>query len=143
MWLIFAITASMIWGLDYALGEKIFRSKISPFSLLTLQMTFGLVLFFAISYFTQLKTDLAQIAADKTILWYVLAAMITFNLGNLLIFLSIQSKNATLSGLIELCYPIFTVLFSLLLFKVNHVTTSVIIGGILIFIGIFIIGQSN
>lgn len=143
MWLIYAIVASMIWGLDYALGERIFRSKISPYSLLALQMLFGAVLFFVVSYCTRLKTDLAIIAADRTTFWYVLLAMITFNAGNLFIFLSIQAKNATLAGLIELCYPIFTVLFSLLLFKVNHLTPTVIIGGLLIFMGVFIIGHFN
>jgi drug/metabolite transporter (DMT)-like permease len=141
MWLIFAITASMIWGLDYALGEKIFRSKISPYSLLALQMLFGATVFLGISYFTRLKTDWAIITADRTTLLYVLVAIVTFNLGNLLIFLSIQAKNATLAGLIELCYPIFTVLFTLLLFKVNHVTPSVVIGGLLIFVGVFVVGH--
>lgn len=143
MWLIYAIAASMIWGLDYSLGEKIFRSKISPYSLLALQTLFGLIVFSVTSYCTRLKTDWGIITADRTTMWYVLAAVITFNLGNLLIFLSIQTKNATLAGLIELCYPIFTVLFSLLLFKVNHLTPSVIIGGLLIFVGVFVIGHFN
>lgn len=141
MWLFYAIAASMIWGLDYALGEKIFRSKISPYSLLTFQMLFGLIVFSIISYCTQLKTDLALLMSDKATMWYVLIAVVTFNLGNLLIFLSIQAKNATLAGLIELCYPIFTVIFTMLLFKVNHVTPSVIVGGVLIFLGVFIVGQ--
>ena len=123
--------------------QKIFRSRISPYSLLTLQMLFGLVLFFGVSYFTRLKTDWAIITTDKATLFYVLLAVVTFNVGNLLIFLSIQAKNATLAGLIELCYPIFTVLFSLLLFKVNHLTPSVIIGGLLIFMGVLVIGHFN
>jgi len=70
--------------------------------------------------------------------------MITFNLGNLLIFCSIQAgKNATLAALVELCYPIFTVFFTWFLFQQNHLTPSVIVGGTLIFAGIIIISYFN
>lgn len=140
MWLIYAISASIIWGLDYALGEKIFKSKISPVSLLVFQLFFGLILFLIIGARAQLKTDLAILTSDFKTLWLVIVALLTFNFGNLLIFLSIQSKNATVAGLIELCYPIFTVFFSWILFRENHLSASVAVGGALIFLGVFIIG---
>jgi len=143
MWLIYAISASIVWGLDYALGEKIFKSKIAPVSLLVFQLLFGLILFLIIGARSQLKADIATLASDTKTLWLVIAALLTFNFGNLLIFLSIQSKNATVAGLIELCYPIFTVLFSWILFRENYLSASVAIGGALIFLGVFIIGYFN
>lgn len=144
MWLIYAILASVIWGLDYTLGEKIFRSKISPITLLFLQLLFGVIAFFIIgTRSNQLKQDISVLMTNTQTLWWVLLALLTFNAGNLLIFLSIQAKNATLAGLIELSYPIFTVLFSWLLFNETHLTPSVITGSLFIFAGVFIISLFN
>lgn len=144
MWLIYAISASVVWGLDYALGEKIFRSKIAPTTLLFFQLLFGIIAFLIIGIRnSQLKQDVSILMANTQTLGWVLVALLTFNAGNLLIFLSIQSKNATIAGLIELSYPIFTVLFSWLLFNENHLTPSLIIGSLFIFIGVFIIGLFN
>jgi hypothetical protein len=57
--------------------------------------------------------------------------------------LAIQSKNATLSTLIEISYPIFIILLGWILFKQNHLTPSVLIGGGLIFTGIAVIYAFN
>lgn len=143
MWLVYAMAAAIIWGLDYALYERIFSNKISPITMLVFQLLFGFLLFFLISFRTQLKTDLMILANNRQVLWLFVLALITFNLGNLLVFLSIEAKNATLAGLIELCYPIFTIFFTWCLFGTNRATPSVIIGGSLIFIGVFIIGYFN
>lgn len=139
VWLIYAISAAAIWGLDYSLGEKIFEYKISPYSLLSIQLLCGALLFIAISFRTHLATDLPVILHNKTLLWIIIAAIFTFNCGNLLIFLSIQAKNATIAGLIELSYPIFTIFFTWLLFRVSHFNLSTIIGGLMIMAGIMII----
>lgn len=143
MWLIYALAAACIWGIDYVLCDRIFKYKISPVSLLTAQLLFGLLIFSVISYRTQLKHDMLIILSNPSLLWLMVFATITFNLGNLLIFLSIQAKNATIAALIELSYPIFTVLFAWLLFSENNLSTSVLIGGSLIFLGIIIIAYFN
>lgn len=144
MWLIYALSAAIIWGLDYTLGEEIFKKRISPVSLLAMEMFLGSIALGIIAYFTQLKADINILMSDRSALWLFLAILVTFNLGNFLIFCSIQAgKNATLVALVELCYPIFTILFSWFLFQQNHLTPSVIIGGILIFTGIAIISYFN
>lgn len=143
MWLIYAVMGALIWGLDYTLSERIFKYKISPVTILALQMGIGAIIFAVIAYTTQLKTDIATLSQHKSVLWLVLSIIVTFNVGNLLIFLSIQAKNATLAGIIELCYPLFTILFTWLLFKENHTNLSVIIGGILIASGVIVISVFN
>lgn len=143
MWLVYAFLAATIWGLDYVLGEKIFKYRISPVTLLTLQMFIGVIIFFIAGYRMQLKQELALILSNRTLLWITVAAILSFNLGNLFIFLSIRAKNATLAALIELSYPIFTMVFAWLLFQENHVTISVTIGSILIFAGIVVIALFN
>jgi len=139
MWLVYAISAAILWGLSYSLSEKILNSDISPITLLASQMLFGAVLFSSIGYATQLKADIATLEGNKYLLWLLLAELLIANIGNYFISLSIQAKNATLAGLIELCYPIFTVLFTYLLFKQNHFNMAVLIGGSLIFSGVLVI----
>ena len=139
MWLIYAISAAAIWGLDYSLGEKVLKSKISPISLMTLQMGIGTLVFLVIGYRLNLKQDLQLFFTDRKVMGLGLAAVASFNIGNLLIFLSIQAKNATAAGLVELAYPIFTALFTYLLFKENHLTPGLVIGGLFILTGIVVV----
>ena len=140
MWLVYAVSAAAVWGLDYALGERVLKNKISPTSLMTVQMALGTMFFLTVGYAGSLKQDFQIIISDRKVLGLTLAAIASFNFGNWLIFLSIQAKNATIAGLIELCYPVFTALFTYFLFKENHLSPSVLVGSIFILIGIFIIG---
>lgn len=45
MWLVFAITAALLWGLNYSLAEKVLQS-ISPVTLLALEMLVGAIVFY-------------------------------------------------------------------------------------------------
>jgi drug/metabolite transporter (DMT)-like permease len=141
MWLIYASCAAILWGLSYSLTEKIFQCNFSPLTLVALQMFFGSCLFLTVSYNTKLKPDLVLLFSNRSLLWITMAELLVACLGNLLISMSIQAKNATLAAVIELSYPIFTVLFTWVLFKENHFNKGVLIGGIFIFTGMFIISR--
>ncbi|KTC76755.1 DMT family transporter [Legionella brunensis] len=138
MWLIFAIAAALLWGLNYSLAEKILHS-ISPVTLLALEMLIGAIIFSLVSYFTTFKKDLALLSTEPTLLWLTILEVAIVILASFFIVYSIQFKNATLAGIVELIYPLFIILFTWLLFRENHVDTSVIIGGLLIFVGVLII----
>jgi drug/metabolite transporter (DMT)-like permease len=73
----------------------------------------------------------------------ILAIAVTSTAGAVLLFLSIDSKNATLTSLIEISYPIFVVVFAYLLFKQVHLNLSMMIGGLLILAGAAIIIVNN
>jgi len=73
----------------------------------------------------------------------VIAALVTGVAANYLISRSIQASNATLAGLIELAYPVFTVAFTWLLFGHNHLTPAVAFGGLLIMAGAAVIGLAG
>lgn len=51
MWVTYAIFAAILWGLNYALAEKILH-HISPITLLSLEMLIGAVFFFILSFYT-------------------------------------------------------------------------------------------
>lgn len=142
MWILFALGASLFWGMSYVLSEEIYK-KISVFTALSIMSLAVFFLTLIIAHFTgNLKPDLAEIASSKRLMWYVLGGIAALLIAELFIGFSIVSKNATLAGLIEISYPIFIALFSYLFFK-NNVTVPTIVGGIVIFIGVFIIYYFN
>ena len=138
MWLIFAIIAAILWGMNYALAERVIKS-ISPATLLALEMLAGAIIFSAISFFTSWKKDVNLLLTDTHLLWLTIAEIVVVVVASFFIVSSINFKNATLAGIVELIYPLFIILFSWLFFGENHVNFSVIIGGMLIFIGVLII----
>ncbi len=138
MWLLYALSASLLWGLNYSLNERVFQGKVGPSTLLIFQ-GLATALVALILGFPKLAGDMRTLAQDRTTLYVALGALLTCGLGNLLISLSIQAKNATLAGLVELSYPIFTVLFTYLLFHQLHLTPMVVAGGVLILIGIVLV----
>jgi len=142
MWILFALSASLFWGMSYVLSEEIYK-KISVFTSLSIMSLAVFLLTLMIAYFTgNLKPDLVEIASSKRLMLYVLGGIFALLIAELFIGFSIVSKNSTLAGLIEISYPIFIALFSYILFK-NNVTTPTVIGGIIIFSGVFIIYYFN
>lgn len=142
MWIIFAISASLFWGLSYVLNEEIYR-KISIFTSLSIMSLAVFFLTLILAYVTgSLKPDLIEITTSKRLMLYLCSGTLVLLIAELFIGFSIVAKNASLAGLIEISYPIFIILFSYILFK-NSVTIPTMIGGVVIFLGVFIIYYFN
>jgi drug/metabolite transporter (DMT)-like permease len=139
MWLIYAICAAVLWGLNYSLSEKILHNDISPQTLLALQMSIGGIAYLLISYATSLKKDVLLILSSRYLLILLVAELVAAIIANYFISMSIKAKDATLAGLVEQSYPIFTVIFTWLLFKESYLTPGVIIGSLMIIFGIVIV----
>lgn len=123
--------------------EKII-GRISILTFMCLQLFFAfLTTFIASLFFNTFKKDLATIVSSQELLFYVILVILTFTAGNFLILTSISAKNATLAGLIEISYPLFIAIFSYILFKENHINIGTTIGGVMIFLGVFIIYYFN
>lgn len=84
--------------------------------------------------------DLRTIWLTPQVFRLLLAYAAVWVAAEICISLSIAAKNASLAGLIEISYPIFIILFSILLFQENPLNLAVVIGGALIFAGVAIIG---
>lgn len=142
MWIIFALGASLFWGISYVFSAEIYK-KISLFTSLGIASFVVCIVTLLISYFSDsLKLDLISISSSRNLLWYIIGGILALLIAELCIGFSIISKNATLAGLIEISYPIFIALFSYLLFK-NKITIPTVIGGVIVFFGIFIIYYFN
>ncbi|KTD27990.1 MULTISPECIES: DMT family transporter [Legionella] len=141
MWLTYAILAAILWGFNYALAEKILRS-ISPVTLLALEMFFGAIFFLGVSYFTTMKKDFYLLLTEPSVRWLTILEIIVLLAASFFIVASIHLKNATVAGIIELIYPLFTIFFTWFLFHETHVNLAVIVGGLFIFAGVLIISLS-
>lgn len=140
MWIYYAVGAAITWGLEYALLDRILGGKVSPVFLRTLQMLAGTMAFGIFAVASGKLVEEAQNAmADRNTLILIAVSLCTFSMANLLIALSIRDGNALLAGLVEMSYPIFIVVFSLLLFGAMHVTVSTVAGGGLILLGIAVL----
>ena len=140
-WYITALGAALIWGIHYPLIDLALK-KISLYGVLVL--TVVPVLLIAPFFSDTLASDYTAFKALETNDKLLIAAIgLTSLLASILLFMSIESKNATLASLIEITYPVFVALFSFILFKHLHINASVITGGILVMAGAGIIILNN
>jgi drug/metabolite transporter (DMT)-like permease len=136
MWIMYSILAAVLWGLDYALVEKVLH-KISFSTLLSIEFFFGFCVMLGLSLASgSYDVDLPAILNSKNILGYVVLIVVVFTIAHVFIVLSIGSRNATLAGLIEMSYPLFIAGFSWLLFKEATLNLGTSLGGTLIVLGI-------
>lgn len=135
MWLFFALFAAILWGLNYALAERVLN-QLSATTLLAFEMGLGTLVFGTLAYFGDLSSDLKLLKQSSNLAWLTFFEVTIVTLASACIVFSIQAKNATAAGLIELIYPLFIILFSWLLFGQNHLTPQVMAGGTAIIIGV-------
>jgi drug/metabolite transporter (DMT)-like permease len=143
MWVLYAIIAAILWGVDYALTEKALQVVRFPM-LLSIELFFGFLTMLGIEIYSgSYKTDWVGLFSSNRTVALVVAIVVAFNIANMFIVLSIGQKNATLSGLIEISYPLFIALFSWLLFRENNLSVKAIVGGIFVLAGVSLIYFSN
>ncbi len=142
MWFSYAIVAAVLWGIHYSLAEKI-GERISLLSVLAIEMILGGMLIGLYAYLTTLKTDLVTLWVNPPLMRLTLIEIVVVIFANVAIVLSIQAKNATTAAFIELSYPLFTILFTWILFHEHHLNLMTIIGSILIAFGVVCVGLAR
>jgi len=133
-----AVLAAVLWGLTYCLDERVL-SSLSVFKLYFLHCLCGVLVAGAI-LLAQGSSPAGLFAFDmtKASLPLVGLTLITATAAALSILGSIQLLGASKSAVLEISYPLFVALFSVLLFK-GQLQMPVVLGGIFIFIGSAII----
>ncbi|MCX8494094.1 MAG: EamA family transporter [Chthoniobacterales bacterium] len=140
MWIVYAIAASVCWGMSYAASSEILKKGFSP-----LLFFFGYSLFCTLGASVSLlisgalpniwkRVDLGR--ADMG--WFIFSIAIGA-LGAYLTYAAMSAKNPTLASLIEISYPFFVVLFTWVFFRLCQLNLSTMIGGLLILAGVFVI----
>ncbi len=132
-WYIAALAAAVTWGIYYPLVDMALK-KISLFSVILLSM---IPVLLAMPLF--LKTISNDIETVKTLpsseQWIIASIGLIGLFGEVMVYLAITGKNATLASLIEMTYPVFVVIFAYVFYRQIHVTPSVFLGGLMIFSG--------
>lgn len=143
MWFLFATAASVLWGMTYVLDERIYK-HISVLTSLAIGCAISAFILGITAFMTgDLKRDISTLATSNQALFFLLAGTATFIAAELLIGFSIQGKNATLAGLIEISYPLFIVLFSYIFFREMNLNLGTALGGALIIAGVLSIYLFN
>lgn len=140
LWFIMALGAAVAWGAAYTFLDKLMRSGIEP-GLSLLIITAAQAVFMLGLVYLRGGFSAPQIALLGTpaVLYTVMFCAGAFVLGNMLVFHSIQLKDAVLVNLIEITYPIFTFFFAWLIFKEVTLNWATGFGALLIISGVGII----
>ena len=140
MWLLYALAASLCWGMSYAASGPLLRKGVSP-----------LIFFFGYSLFGFLAATLALLISGKIpsfqrfegfdradLLWFLFSAAGSA-LGAYLTYAAMGAKNPTLVSLIEISYPLFVVLFAWIFFREMQLNPRTLFGGLLVLFGVAVI----
>ena len=135
---VLAVLAAVLWGLTYCLDERVL-SSLSIYKLYFLHCVCGMLVAGTILLIrgNPLAT-LFTIDAARSSVALVGVTLVTATAAALSILGSIQMLGAGKAAVLEISYPLFVALFSVLLFK-GQLQLHVVIGGILIFVGSAII----
>ena len=140
-WYVAALAAAVTWGIYYPLVDMALK-RISLFSVILLSM---IPVFLAMPLF--IKTISNDIETVKTLpaseQWVIASLGLIGLFGEVMVYLAITGKNATLASLIEMTYPVFVVLFAYVFYRHMHVTASVFVGGLMILVGAGLIIYNN
>jgi len=133
-----AVLAAILWGLTYCLDERVL-SSLPVFKLYFLHCVCGALIVGAILLCQGTSLGgLLTVDTAKSSLLLVGLTLVTATAAALSILASIQILGASKSAVLEISYPLFVAVFSVLFFG-GQLQLPVVLGGIFIFIGSAII----
>lgn len=140
MWLLYALAASLCWGMSYAASGPILRKGLSPVLFFSGYSALGflgsLVLLSATGKIGQAFWMEGLCRED---LGWFLFSIGGSAFGAFLTYVAMSAKNPTLASLVEISYPIFVVLFAWLFFREMQLNATTICGGLLVIAGVTVI----
>ena len=140
-WYLAALAAAVTWGIYYPLVDMALK-RISLFSVMLLSLL--PVLLMMPLFLKTVSDDVATVKMLPASEQLIIASLGLIGLfGEVMVYIAISGKNATLASLIEMSYPLFVVVFAYLFYRQMHVTPSVLIGGLMILMGSGLIVYNN
>lgn len=142
-WWTYSIIAAVLWGLHFNLVVRV--SRLLPNDIYTPLTLFfitslSMVLVLPFTWQKVFSNVVTLYNASSEIRIYVILLIFTTLVAAVLLYVAMRmSNNPTVAGAIDITYPLFVALIAWLVFRENQVDWSVIVGGLLIFAGSFII----
>ncbi|MBU6181399.1 MAG: EamA family transporter [Verrucomicrobia bacterium] len=144
MWLVYALLASLLWGVSYAAAGRVLGRGLSPLGYYACYLAFGTL---CVGGFFLLSGRIARFAGElrglgQDWIWFAVSVAAAPAAG-LLIFTAISEKNAPVAALIEISYPLGAAFFTWLFFRESHLNLQTAIGAALIYSGIIVVALGN
>jgi drug/metabolite transporter (DMT)-like permease len=140
LWFWLSLGTAALWGISYVVSEKLMHDGMSPAFLMLAALVLGIPFYGIYAYLNnEIAPSIEIMKSSPTQGLLLFIASFIFVISNLMILMAVQMKNATLVNMIEITYPIFTIIFTAIFLKKFHLDTSSIAGATLIFAGVFLI----
>lgn len=138
-WFWLALSASVFWGLSYAIGQALLRS-LNPLAVVFFNNIFiytALAVYFTFTH--QWPMIFNKFSGNWKVIGTLFAYMSVCLIASILSLKSIHAGNASLTAIIESAYPIFTMLFAYLLLHEKQFNWGTFAGAGLILVGLAVI----
>jgi drug/metabolite transporter (DMT)-like permease len=137
---VYAIAAAVTWGMTYTIDQRVL-SNVSPLSLLFINSVITAIVLLPILVIDHAAIRTVLGTGNRT-LFLIVTSIVLGCFANYFILSGIKLVGASSASIIEIAYPFFVVLFSILLYRTVP-SMSFLIGGFLIFIGSAIITYAH
>ena len=135
---LYAIAAAVTWGAVYTIDQKVLHN-ISPFELLFLSSIISACIILPFVWYFEHGNFIGTILAEgKANALLIVLSIVLAMCANFFIYSSIKTLGASTASIIEISYPFFVALFSMLVFRTAP-SLALYAGGFCIFIGSAII----
>ena len=133
-WWIYALISAACWGAQYVLMETLFRKVdfAAAFSFLSLMNG---ILVSAILWVLYPRQNWAKLWENWPTVWMIILYLVVGTGAYLFNGLAINEKNATMASLLEISYPLFIILFTLIFLREFHLNAAGLAGAVLILAG--------
>lgn len=143
-WMIYALSAAMLWGASYAACGPTLRAGMPPvifyFCYSFLGFLTALLLLITRGNLGEIGIHISKLGTNKA--WF-LFSLLAASLGALMTYLAIGEKNATLASLVEISYPLFVVFFTWVFFQEIEINMITAAGAFLVISGVSLIFWST
>lgn len=140
MWILYAVAASLCWGMSYAASGPILKKGFSPlyffFGYSLLGFLGSLVMILASG---KLSDALRLGGLERGDLPWFFFSIGGSAVGAFLTYVAMSAKNPTLAALLEISYPLFVVVFAWLFFREMQLNPWTLGGGLLVMAGVAVI----
>ncbi len=135
--LIYAIGAAVVWGMVYAIDQKLLEGT-STIILIFIGSLTTTILMLPFMYFHEQEALKDLFFSGKVNMYVLTLSIVLGSLASFFIYESIRLIGASPASILEIAYPFFVILFTFIFFGTAP-NIYFVIGGILIFSGAAII----
>lgn len=137
MWIFFAILTAVFWGVGYASAEQLLH-YIDKKTYLFLSCLIQTPVFYFLS-----KPDWHQVyhTLKSPAIGYLLVCVLCSIFGCLMSLYAIEQKSASYAAMVEISYPLFTMIATLIMIGRNDFSYNSISGFLMIMGGVWILSK--